>query len=93
MSDIVNCKTVVGQKLQELDCRNGPGFLCCLDKQIGNSSVWSRKCCEEHEYVIQNFGLLSALVVTATLVFLLLVTITLTSIGTVMINKPQAATR
>lgn len=60
-SDIGICQTVVNGTSKPLDCLSpsGPGSpkFCCLDKLVtteNNVGRWSRRCCAEDEFVLEN---------------------------------------
>lgn len=55
--DIGLCETVVNNTADTIDCVSGTANFCCLKelvKTVNNVNKWTRRCCKESEYVLQN---------------------------------------
>lgn len=55
--DIGLCETTVNGTTDTLDCLSGTANFCCLsepDQTVNKGNIWTKKCCEESEYVLQN---------------------------------------
>lgn len=55
--DIGFCEAIRSKQTISLDCFSGEKTFCCDDEEVtlwNNVTKWSKKCCTESEYVLQN---------------------------------------